>query len=46
MLSQESPVEAVHAQPGAMVTAIDGPAPPAAATVAFDGLSEAAQEPA
>jgi hypothetical protein len=46
MLSQESVVDAVHAQPGAMLTAIDGPAPPAADTVALDGFSDAAHDPA
>ena len=46
MLSQESAVEAVHAQLGAVVTAMEGPAPPAAATVALDGFSDAAHDPA
>jgi len=34
MVSHESVVDALHAQPGTTVTAIDGPAPPPAATVA------------
>jgi hypothetical protein len=45
-LSHESAVEAVHAQPAGMVTAIDGPAPPVAATVALAGFNDAAHEPA
>jgi hypothetical protein len=43
MLSQESAVEAVHAQPGGMVSAMDGP-PPATATVALAGFSDAAHD--
>jgi hypothetical protein len=46
MVSHESPVDAVHAQPAPMVTAIDGPTPPAAAIVALEGFSDAAHEPA
>ena len=44
IVSHESVVDAVHAHPGTTVTAIDGPEPPPAATVADEGFSNPAHE--
>ena len=43
---EESVADAIHVQPGTTVTAIEGPAPPPAATVAETGFSDPAHETA